>query len=248
MSEKERLVFPTFIINLLKFDNMEAKKNPKANLEKSRGIFFQIGLIAAMAAVFLVFNFATSTKEPTVFTNTYAETFEQEEIINTEQKPDVKIIPPAPKTIEVLMLTSNETETKNNDFDFSSETTEDEAIPMITMELTKEDEGTETIIDFAEKMPEFPGGEIGLRKFIYDHVKYPPRAIETNLEGKIYVRFCVNSKGMVERVSIARGVDPILDNEAMRVVKGLPKWKPGENGGRKVNVWYTVPISFKLNN
>ncbi len=72
-------------------------------------------------------------------------------------------------------------------------------------------------------MPEFPGGDIGLMKFISDHVKYPIRAIDTNLEGKVYVRFCVNSKGMVERVSIARGIDPILDNEAMRVVKILPK-------------------------
>lgn len=227
---------------------MEAKKNPKANLEKSRGIFFQIGLIVAMAAVLLAFNIATNKDTATVFTNTYAESFEQEEIINTEQKPEVKIIPPTPKTIEVLMLTSNETETKDNDIDFSSETTEDEEIPIIQVSLEKEKDDIDPIIDFAEKMPEFPGGEIGLRKYIYDHVKYPTRAIETNLEGKIYVRFCVNSKGLVERVSIARGVDPILDNEAMRVVKGLPKWKPGENAGRKVSVWYTVPISFKLDN
>ncbi len=95
-------------------------------------------------------------------------------------------------------------------------------------------------------MPEPPGGVVGLKKFIADHVVYPQIAKETGIEGKVYVRFCVNSSGNIERVHIARGVDPLLNNEAMRVVKILPKWKPGENGGRKVSVWYTVPIVFKL--
>ena len=227
---------------------MEAKKNPKANLEKSRGIFFQIGLVVALAIVLYAFNFSTSTNDTIVFTNSYGDDFEQEEIINTEQKQDVKIVPPPPKTIAALMLVSNDSEADGPEIDFSSETNAEEEIVFTPIGFTKEIEEPEIIIDIAEKMPEFPGGDIGLIKFISDHVKYPIKAIETNLEGKVYVRFCVNSKGMVEKVSIARGIDPIIDNEAMRVVKILPKWKPGENGGRKVSVWYTVPIVFKINN
>ncbi len=97
-----------------------------------------------------------------------------------------------------------------------------------------------------EEMPSFPGGDAELFKFIYENVKYPDIAMENNIQGKVIVRFCVTYKGTVDQVSVLRGVDPTLDEEAIRVIKMLPKWKPGKQGGKPVNVWYTVPISFQL--
>jgi protein TonB len=97
-----------------------------------------------------------------------------------------------------------------------------------------------------EKMPVPPGGELGLRRYIASHIKYPPIAIERGIEGLVYIKFCITSKGDVEKVSVIQGADPILDKEALRVIRSLPKWTPGEQRGKKVNVWYTVPINFDL--
>jgi protein TonB len=111
-------------------------------------------------------------------------------------------------------------------------------------EVAKEDEVFVTV----EEMPVFPGGDLELIRFIANNVDYPEQAREANIQGKVYVRFCVTSKGNVDKVSIARGVHSLLDEEAMRVVKKLPKWIPGKQRGVPVSVWYTVPINFRLSN
>ncbi|OQY05119.1 MAG: hypothetical protein B6I20_01835 [Bacteroidetes bacterium 4572_117] len=111
-----------------------------------------------------------------------------------------------------------------------------------TMAISEKD----TVFFVVENMPQFPGGEEGLRNYIAQNVKYPEYARVNGIEGKIYVRFVVTKTGDVDHVTIARGVDSILDNEALRVVKTLPKWMPAEQSGKKVNVWYTVPINFSL--
>ncbi len=106
--------------------------------------------------------------------------------------------------------------------------------------------GDEEVFFIVEQMPQFPGGELGLRKYIAMNVKYPQEAREKGIEGKVYVRFTVTKTGDVADVQIARGVDSILDNEAIRVIKTLPKWQAAEQDGEKVNVYYTVPIKFKV--
>ena len=97
-----------------------------------------------------------------------------------------------------------------------------------------------------EEMPMPLGGIEGLMKFIAENTKYPEVARENNIEGKVFVKFCVTSKGGVDQVSISKGVDPELDAEAMRVVRLLPTFKPGKQGGRAVPVWYSVPIIFQI--
>lgn len=97
-----------------------------------------------------------------------------------------------------------------------------------------------------EEMPEFPGGEDALRSFITRSIDYPVIAQENGIQGKVYVTFVVSADGSVKNAKIARGVDPVLDQEALRVVNSLPLWKPGKQRGKDVNVSYTVPISFVL--
>ncbi len=97
-----------------------------------------------------------------------------------------------------------------------------------------------------EKMPEFPGGEQALRKFIAQNIKYPAYASEHGIQGKVYVSFVVEKSGSVGRVKIARGVDPSLDAEALRVTKALPKWEPGKQKGEAVAISYTIPVNFVL--
>ena len=97
-----------------------------------------------------------------------------------------------------------------------------------------------------EEMPMFPGGEKALQQYIADHTEYPEVAKENNIQGKVIVRFCVTPKGGVSQVSVLKGVDPELDNEAIRVVNTLPTFKPGKQGGKPVPVWYMVPIEFTM--
>lgn len=104
----------------------------------------------------------------------------------------------------------------------------------------------EEIFFIVEEMPEFPGGEQALRQFIGNSIDYPKVAQEKGIQGKVYVTFVVTKDGSVAKATIARGVDPSLDKEALRVVNSLPKWKPGKQRGQAVNVSYTVPINFKL--
>lgn len=107
-------------------------------------------------------------------------------------------------------------------------------------------EDNEPVFYIVEDMPEFPGGESALRKFITNSIEYPEVAITNGIQGKVYVTFIVKKDGSVANSRIARGVDPSLDKEALRVVNNLPKWKPGIQRGTAVNVSYTVPINFML--
>jgi len=95
-------------------------------------------------------------------------------------------------------------------------------------------------------LPEPPGGISGLLKYIADNTRYPAVPQENNIQGTVIVKFCVTSKGGIDQVSILRPVDPDLDAEAIRVVKTLPTFRPGKQGGVPVPVWFTVPIKFQI--
>ena len=97
-----------------------------------------------------------------------------------------------------------------------------------------------------EKMPVYPGGEEALFRFIYENVRYPAEAKEQGIQGKVILRFMIASDGGVEDITVVRGVHPLLDAEAIRVMSIMPGWTPGTQGGKPVNVWYSVPISFSL--
>ena len=97
-----------------------------------------------------------------------------------------------------------------------------------------------------EEMPMFPGGESELRKYIQSNIVYPEKAKQNGVQGRVFLQFVVTSKGTIGEIRVLRGVDPELDAEAIRVVKSLPNFSPGKQGGVAVPVWYQVPVTFKL--
>lgn len=111
---------------------------------------------------------------------------------------------------------------------------------------TKVLKGEGDVFFVVEEMPEFPGGDGALREYIAATVKYPEIAKKKGIRGKVYISFVVDVDGSVIDVNVARGVDPSLDKESLRVVNLLPKWKPGKQKGKPVKVQYTVPINFAL--
>ena len=120
-----------------------------------------------------------------------------------------------------------------------------EAVEEVKEEVQEEEAEPEPFV-VVEEMPEFPGGQIELLKYIFEHTNYPEVAKENNIQGKVIVRFCVTAKGTVSQISVLKGVDAELDKEAMRVVATLPAFKPGKQGGKPVPVWYMVPITYTL--
>jgi periplasmic protein TonB len=113
-------------------------------------------------------------------------------------------------------------------------------------EEVKEEEAPTEVFVVVEEMPAFPGGDKAMMEFIYANIQYPEIAKENNIQGRVVLRFCVTYKGGVDQVTVIKGVDPSLDDEAKRVIKMLPAWKPGKQGGKPVNVWYSVPVTFQL--
>ena len=97
-----------------------------------------------------------------------------------------------------------------------------------------------------EQMPQFPGGDEALLKYLSSHINYPPMAAENNVQGRVVVQFVVDKTGKVGEVTVVRSVDKELDREAVRVCKSLPKFVPGRQNGQPVSVWYTLPVTFKL--
>jgi protein TonB len=120
-----------------------------------------------------------------------------------------------------------------------------EIVKEVKEEVQEEKAESEPFLS-VEEMPEPPGGVTGLYNFIAENTIYPERAHENNIQGKVFVRFCVTSKGNIEQVSIYKSVDPELDAEALRVVSTLPPFKPGKQSGIPVPVWYIVHINFQL--
>ena len=112
--------------------------------------------------------------------------------------------------------------------------------------VEKPKEVKEEILTLVEQMPQFPGGDAALMKFLSSHINYPPMAAENNVQGKVILQFVVEKDGHVGEVMIARAVDKDLDREAVRVVKSLPKFIPGRQNGHPVRVWYTLPVNFRL--
>jgi TonB family protein len=99
-----------------------------------------------------------------------------------------------------------------------------------------------------EKMPEFPGGQAALMQYLNSKIKYPEECRKMGVEGKVFVKFIVDATGNIINVQVLRGVvdGKLLEKEAIRVVESMPNWKPGTQGGKAVSVYFTLPISFKL--
>ena len=217
---------------------MDAKKNPEVNLERKKGLFLQIGLVVSLLLVLVAFEYKSYEKSAYNLGQLNLDDLEEEIIPITKQ--EVKPPPPPPPPPEVIEIVEDEVEIENEIEIEDTESDEDEVIEI-------EEDDDEEFFMVVENMPEFPGGDLGLMKQIQKHVRYPAIAKEYNITGKVYVSFIVDRSGSVTNVKVVRGVDKNLDAEAVRVVKSLPKYKPGKQRGKAVRVMFTIPINFTLN-
>lgn len=222
---------------------MEIKKNPKANLERYKLLFLAISLIISLGLLVSAFQWQSPSTTEDFSNEANIEEEEFQKVTRQDEKVEIEI----PKEqqqqqqLEVFDIVADNEDIEDTDFDFSDFDEEAE------MDLEEEEIPEDKIFLFVKNMPKFPGGINALRSFIANNVKYPTVAKENGIQGTIYLRFEVTKTGSVGQVQLQKGVDPLLDDEAIKVVKKLPKFTPGEQNGRKVNVWYSLPVTFRLN-
>ena len=227
---------------------MEVKKNPNVSLEKGRSTLMLAGLVTVLGLLLVAFNWNSSTGSVEDL-GQVMEVNMEEEMIQTQRQEKVEPPPPPPpkkKVIEELTVVDNEEEL-DDELDIDTEADEETMIEQTDIMIEEEVEEEEPeIFMVVEQMPEFPGGQAELFKYISQNIKYPPIAKENGIQGKVFIQFVVGKDGSINNVTVLRGVDPSLDKEAVRVVKNMPKWKPGKQRGKPVYVRYQVPINFKL--
>ena len=225
---------------------MELKKSDKANLEKKRSIFFQIGMIIVLALVLVAFEWTSKPNNDSKLTQVDEAKVEEEIIPITRQevKPPP---PPPPQVVEQLNIVQNDVEIDDELQIEDIEATQDMAIDFSNFNQGEEEAAEEEVFFIVEDMPSFKGeGQDGFRKYIAENLHYPEVAAENGISGRVFVQFAVNSKGQVVDAVVVRGVDPALDKEALRVVTSSPKWAPGKQRGKPVKVQFTFPINFVL--
>ena len=224
---------------------MELKKNPRADLRRYAGLFFEAGLVVALCATLASFNYSVHERNRMVFSD--INSIDIDEVMIPITRPVQVTPPPAPpKVAEVITIIEDDPNVDEDFYIDDVEATQETVIAFV--ERREEAEETEPdIFVNAEVMPSFPGGAAALYKLIAENVRYPADAKDNGVSGKVVVRFVINQKGEVENAYVYRGIDPSLDREAIRVVESLPRWNPGTQRGKPVKVWFTMPINFQLN-
>lgn len=227
---------------------MIIKKSPKGDLESRRNMFLLIGLVLVLALVYVAFElFATQEKSQvmTVEEEEYVDIMD-ENVLATDQTPP----PPAPavqQQTEVVINIVEDNIKVTTDWDFSQDFDESAVIEEYTpIDIVQEAVDDTPPVRFAEEMPEFIGGEEALYKFLSNELKYPNLAKENLIQGTVLVEFVIERDGSPSNVKVLVSLFPDCDQEAMRVIKSMPKWKPGKQMGRPVRCFYNIPIRFTL--
>ncbi len=174
-----------------------------------------------------------------------------EEILNTVKVTELLIAEDEEVTEEDEIKSADElqeTETAFGQTDFDQGTDDRNVVREHKDEVIVEEKKpvVEEVFRAVEQMPMFPGGDAALMKYLSSHIQYPTMAMENNIQGRVIVQFVVTKTGKIGEVKVVRSVDRDLDAEAVRVCKSLPDFIPGKMNGQAVNVWYTLPVTFKL--
>ena len=228
---------------------MEIKKSPKADLEGKKTSNLLIGAIMVLAVLFVGFEWSEREKKVTTDSGIQDVEFEEEIIPITEQEQPQQAPPPpqAPPAEEVLNIIENDSQVEESTIQVSDDTQAAVEVKYTPVEVEEEEVDEQQIFQVVEENPEFPGGMKECMKFLNNNIKYPQISQENGVQGRVIVQFVVNADGSIVDPVVVRGVDPYLDKEALRVIKLMPKWKPGKQRGKAVRVRYTQPVLFRLN-
>lgn len=230
---------------------MELKKSPKADLESKKGVYFQLGLVFALALVFAAFEWKSYDSVASSGMGGAKMMDIPEELIQITQQ-NTPPPPPAPAPPSLVINIVDNNAQINDDIVINAEADENTQVeeykaPVAVAKVVEEEAVEEQqIFMVVENAPAFPGGDEARMKFLVENIKYPQMARESGIQGTVYVTFVVERSGSVTDVKILRGIGGGCDEEAIRVVQSMPKWAPGKQRGKPVRVQFNMPIKFTL--
>lgn len=234
---------------------MEPKKAPEADLEKLRGVFLQFGIVVALLLCIFLIEYKTYDKSIADLGELDVEM--DDEIIPITQREVAPPPPPPPPPPEVIEVVEDDVELED---ELEMQTTETDMMEEVEV-IEMEEEVSDEVLSFAvvESVPIFPGCEDAkdnderkncfqqkILTFVSKNFEFPEMARQMGIQGRVYVNFVIEKNGSITNVEIVRGVDPLLDDEAVRVVKKLPKLTPAKQRGKPVRMSFTLPINAKL--
>lgn len=233
---------------------MKIRKDENVNLEAKKTFFFLIGLVFTLGLIYGLFEYKTYERDIMDLGQLSLEA--DDEIIPITERIVTPPPPPPAAPPEVIQIVENEAEIEEVEFE-STETDQTDEIVFVE----KVEEETDEVFNFAvvENRPVYPGCEkyateeekwACMEKSMNAHIsknfKFPEQARVMGISGRVFVNFIIEKDGSISNVQIARGVDKLLDDEAIRVVKSLPKFSPAKQRGKPVRMQYTLPITAKL--
>ena len=235
---------------------MEIKKSDKANLDLHRSTGFLLGLVFALALLFAAFEYTSrpsDLQEDDSMLDDMSDDLEMTAAMNTK---DMVSAAPAPASKALTQNVKEVDKTQNADKvapitsklvigdgqGLAKQANVTEAIP----ETSALPQDTAAVLRTVEQLPEFPGGIVEFMKWLTRNLRYPPIAQQQKIRGKVVVSFIINKDGSIASPRIVTSADPILDREAMRVVKKMPRWKPGMEDGKPCRTMFAIPVNFQL--
>ena len=222
------------------------KKYPGADASQYRGIIYRVGLIFSLALVLTVFEFPDYDKQSLVqLTGDKQIIEEMQEIPLTEHKPPP---PPKIKSPEIVAVEDEIEIEQEIEIDLDMEADEETIVEEVefTVEQEEEEEVVEEIFEVVEDPAEPIGGYKEFYAYVANNMKYPRRAMDVGVSGKVYVQFIVDKDGSITQAAVIRGIGYGCDEEAVKVLSNAPNWKPGKQRGRPVKQRMIMPILFKL--
>ena len=229
-------------------EHIEVKKSAKANLEQDKLLWVLIGFVMVFAVLFVAFEWTTfENKNARIIASAPPPPIEEPEVLKEIQIQVKNIVPPPPaaqKPTEVIEIIKDEVDQQETEI-ISSEDVVVDVVDVADNGIVAVEEVVEEEEIF--QIVEEPAGFDGLNKYLADNIQYPRISRDNDSQGKVFVRFVVNADGSVQNVQVLKSSgDKYLDDEAVRVVSNMPKWKPGRQAGKAVRCWFTLPVNFRL--
>ena len=230
---------------------LEVKKSQSANLEQHKSMWLLVGYVLVFAVLFVAFEWTTiEPKNQKKKVKTESALDIPIDIMVPFTIPEKKVVPPPPeakKIVDILEIVEDEAEVEESDLVSIEEMGDvievSDNANLVVEEVVEE----ETVFQVVEVQPEFPGGMKALMKYLQENIQYPRISRDNNSQGRALIRFVVRTDGSIDGAEVMKSSgDMYLDKEAVRVVSGMPKWKPGRQSGKAVRVYFTLPVVFRL--
>ena len=223
---------------------MEPKKNPKIDLARQSGMFLNIGMAASILIVIVAFEWRSYDDNALMDLGNVEDDFE-----DILEKPPTEQPPPPPPKVqvpEIIEVPDEEEIEEEIEVELDVEVTEETVVEEIVFEEAPEEEAVDEIFTIVEEPASFPGGITAFYGYLKKELKYPRQAQRMGIEGRVFVQFVVEKDGTLTDIQVVKGIGAGCDEEALRVLKNSPKWKPGKQRGKAVRQKMIQNILFKF--